>query len=58
MNQNLINQLSGKGGKMCIPVGKKRWDQKLYVVEKNQGEINKDIVCSVVFVPLVGEFGF
>ncbi|MFZ2071281.1 MAG: protein-L-isoaspartate O-methyltransferase [Halobacteriota archaeon] len=43
------------GGKMVIPIG--RYMQKLYLVEKKNG-IEKSRECDVIFVPLVGKYGF
>ncbi|RZN40526.1 MAG: protein-L-isoaspartate(D-aspartate) O-methyltransferase [Methanophagales archaeon ANME-1-THS] len=50
----LLEQLKA-GGKMVIPVGKIR--QVLYLVEKKNG-IKKERKCDVVFVPLLGKYGF
>ncbi|MDD2778391.1 MAG: protein-L-isoaspartate O-methyltransferase [Methanocellales archaeon] len=50
----LIGQLKS-GGKMVIPIG--RPFQNLYLVEKRNGIIKKE--CGgVVFVPLIGKYGF
>ncbi|MDD2666166.1 MAG: protein-L-isoaspartate O-methyltransferase [Methanocellales archaeon] len=50
----LIGQLKS-GGKMVIPIG--RHIQNLYLVEKRNGIIKKDS-GGVVFVPLIGKYGF
>lgn len=50
----LIEQLKS-GGKMVIPIGKFR--QALYLVEKRDG-VTRERKCDVVFVPLVGRYGF
>lgn len=51
----LLEQLK-TGGRMVIPVG---YDmQYLYIVEKREDEIKKDIWGAVRFVPLVGKYGF
>jgi protein-L-isoaspartate(D-aspartate) O-methyltransferase len=50
----LLAQLK-TGGKMVIPIG--RFQQVLYVLEKKNG-IEKTRKCDVVFVPLVGKYGF
>ena len=50
----LVEQLK-TGGKMVIPVG--RYMQVLYLVNKTDG-VKKERKCSVVFVPLVGRYGF
>jgi len=49
-----IEQLK-TGGKIVIPLG--RYTQKLYLVEKKNG-IEKNRKCDVVFVPLIGRYGF
>lgn len=52
--QPLIDQLA-EGGRMVIPVGPEwRW-QDLFVVEKSRGEIEKESVATVRFVPMTGE---
>ncbi|HJH31897.1 MAG TPA: protein-L-isoaspartate(D-aspartate) O-methyltransferase [Methanosarcinaceae archaeon] len=54
--QPLIEQLK-PGGLMVIPVGVA--SQQLYLVKKDaDGTIHKEIKGGVVFVPLVGRFGF
>jgi len=50
----LLEQLE-TGGRMVIPIG--RYLQELYLVEKKNG-IVKQSKCEVVFVPLIGRFGF
>ncbi|MHC1636467.1 MAG: protein-L-isoaspartate O-methyltransferase [Candidatus Methanospirareceae archaeon] len=50
----LIEQLK-VGGTMVIPIG--RYTQILYVVKKKDG-IEKRRKCEVVFVPLIGKYGF
>ncbi|HIH36573.1 MAG TPA: protein-L-isoaspartate(D-aspartate) O-methyltransferase [Methanocellales archaeon] len=50
----LISQLKS-GGKMVIPIG--RHFQNLYLVEKRNG-ITKKESGGVVFVPLIGKYGF
>lgn len=50
----LLEQLE-TGGRMVIPIG--RYVQELYLVEKKNG-IEKQSKCEVVFVPLIGRFGF
>ncbi len=50
----LLEQLK-TGGKMVIPIG--RYIQVLYLVEKKNG-IEKRSKSEVVFVPLIGRFGF
>ncbi len=53
----LITQLA-EGGKLCIPVGSQRWSQNLMLITKLKGKIHEKSVSSVMFVPLIGEFGF
>lgn len=50
----LLDQLK-EGGKMVIPIGKTH--QELYLVKKN-GEIVMEKKMGVIFVPLVGKYGF
>jgi protein-L-isoaspartate(D-aspartate) O-methyltransferase len=50
----LVEQLK-RGGKMVIPVGE--FVQDLYLVHKND-VISKEKSGGVVFVPLIGEYGF
>ncbi len=50
----LLEQLK-VGGKMVIPIG--RYMQELYLVEKRNG-VEKERKCDVVFVPLIGRYGF
>jgi len=52
----LVEQLAN-GGRMVIPVGTAFW-QDLYVVEKINGRIKTRRTLPVVFVPLIGEYGF
>jgi protein-L-isoaspartate(D-aspartate) O-methyltransferase len=56
--QALLNQLSPHNGIMCIPVGQRRSYQKLLVINKNGDQFEQHTVCSVIFVPLIGEQGF
>ncbi len=52
--QPLVDQLK-RGGRMTIPIGK--YTQELYLVHKND-VISKEKSGGVVFVPLIGEYGF
>ena len=52
----LFEQLK-EGGKMLIPVGGRTY-QQLYLVTKADGKMQKEDLGSVLFVPLIGEFGF
>jgi protein-L-isoaspartate(D-aspartate) O-methyltransferase len=49
----LVEQLK-EGGRMVIPVGKSGW-QKLYLLEKREGQIRQTAVLPVKFVPLTRE---
>ena len=51
--QPLVNQLA-EGGIMIIPVGPVGWNQVLWKVTKQDGQIRSEKICDVVFVPLVG----
>jgi protein-L-isoaspartate(D-aspartate) O-methyltransferase len=53
----LVEQLK-IGGKLCIPVGESRFSQELLIIKKNHKGVKKERVCDVVFVPLIGRFGF
>lgn len=46
-----------EGGKMLIPVGGRTY-QELYRVTKVGGKMEKKDMGSVLFVPLIGEYGF
>ena len=52
----LIEQLKD-GGRMLIPVGPSIW-QDLILVEKRGGAVSQKSILPVMFVPLVGEYGF
>ncbi len=51
--QPLIDQLK-EGGRMMIPVGQVTAIQKLYLLEKRDGKIEKKAVLDVRFVPMTG----
>lgn len=51
--QPLIEQLK-EGGRMVIPVGDYP-NQTLYLVKKKEGQINRESVIPVLFVPMTGE---
>ncbi len=55
--QPLVEQLSAEGGKLAMPVGT-RVHQELTVVERRGSELVSSRRDPVVFVPLIGEFGF
>ncbi len=50
----LVEQLR-EGGRMVIPVGAERGAQDLYLLVKRDGEIVKQAVLPVIFVPMTGE---
>ena len=52
----LFDQLK-EGGKMLIPVGGRTY-QELFLVTKIDGRMKKEDLGSVLFVPLIGEYGF
>ncbi len=52
----LFEQLR-EGGKMLIPVGGRTY-QELYLVTKENGKMKKKDMGGVLFVPLIGEYGF
>jgi protein-L-isoaspartate(D-aspartate) O-methyltransferase len=55
--QPLLDQLSAEGGKLAMPVGT-RVHQELTVVERRGEELVRSRRDPVVFVPLIGEYGF
>jgi protein-L-isoaspartate(D-aspartate) O-methyltransferase len=55
ISDNLIKQLK-RGGKLVAPVGS-LYFQDLVVIEKND-EIKENKILPVVFVPLIGKYGF
>jgi protein-L-isoaspartate(D-aspartate) O-methyltransferase len=54
--QILLSQLQ-EGGKICIPIGG-RFSQVLTVCSKDKSQIKRNELCSCIFVPLIGKFGF
>ena len=56
--KNLLVQLNQNDGILCIPVGKRHWDQDLIVIHRIKEKYVKKKVCKVIFVPLIGENGF
>lgn len=52
--QPLVSQLK-EGGIMVIPVGPPGWNQVLWKVTKEEGEVITEKIADVVFVPLVRE---
>ena len=55
--QPLLEQLAADGGKLVMPVGS-RVHQELTVVERRGSELVSSRRDPVVFVPLIGEYGF
>lgn len=55
--QPLLEQLAPNGGKLVMPVGS-RVHQELTVVERRGSELVSSRRDPVVFVPLIGEYGF
>jgi protein-L-isoaspartate(D-aspartate) O-methyltransferase len=55
--QPLLEQLAPDGGRLVMPVGT-RWHQDLTVVERRGSELISSLREPVVFVPLIGEYGF
>src|SRR3972149_278738 len=55
--QPLLKQLSEDGGRLTMPVGERR-HQQLTVVERRGSELISSRRDPVVFVPLIGEYGF
>ena len=53
---SLLAQLA-EGGRLVIPIGS-AFTQNLTVVEKTGGKIQERILCSCVFVPLIGAEGW
>jgi protein-L-isoaspartate(D-aspartate) O-methyltransferase len=54
----LLNQLA-KSGKLILPLGPKHPSQELVLIEKDEkGRINRKSISDVVYVPLVGKYGY
>jgi len=47
-----------EGGKMVIPLGPQNSKQKLTLVEKQGGKVSEKRLADVMFVPLIGKYGF
>jgi protein-L-isoaspartate(D-aspartate) O-methyltransferase len=54
--QPLLDQLKD-GGRMLIPVGAMFW-QDLMLIEKIDGKIRQQPILPVMFVPLIGKYGY
>ncbi len=52
--QPLVDQLK-EGGLMVIPVGEEGGAQKLYLIKKKGGKLEKTELADVIFVPMTGE---
>ncbi|KJS84077.1 MAG: protein-L-isoaspartate(D-aspartate) O-methyltransferase [Peptococcaceae bacterium BICA1-8] len=57
MPKELIEQLA-LGGKMVIPVGKKEVQELVLISKDEQGQITKESLGKVRFVPLVGKYTY
>lgn len=54
---SLVDQLK-TSGRIVIPVGESKRDQKLIVGRKNKGRLETEEVEPVRFVPLIGKYGW
>jgi len=52
--QPLVDQLK-EGGLMVIPMGEEGGAQKLYLIKKKGGKLEKTELADVIFVPMTGE---
>jgi protein-L-isoaspartate(D-aspartate) O-methyltransferase len=55
--ETLLNQLK-MGGLLCIPIGEEHSSQRLLLITKTETGFNQETICGVIFVPLIGKFGF
>lgn len=53
----LLNQLD-EGGRLIMPVGRRRGGQVLQLFQRVEGEIRREDLSPVAFVPLIGEHGW
>ena len=53
----LLQQLAAEGGRLVMPIGG-REHQLLTLVERHGSDATSRVLDPVVFVPLIGEFGF
>jgi protein-L-isoaspartate(D-aspartate) O-methyltransferase len=53
----LLQQLATEGGRLVMPIGG-REHQLLTLVERHGSDATSRVLDPVVFVPLIGEFGF
>lgn len=54
--QEFLKKLSPSGGRLVIPIGN-RGSQDLVLFTKREKDIQEEMVCRCVFVPLIGQFG-
>ena len=54
----LMDQVSPNGGIICIPLGNKHSVQALFKIIRNGVNYKKTRITGVMFVPLIGEYGF
>jgi len=54
----LLDQLSKDHGKLCIPIRGEKHGQKLILVTKINDQWEERKISDVIFVPLIGKFGF
>ncbi|MFH1448675.1 MAG: protein-L-isoaspartate(D-aspartate) O-methyltransferase [Candidatus Micrarchaeota archaeon] len=52
-----LQEQLAEGGKLLMPVGGSFF-QNLIIVEKKAGETSSDSIMSVIFVPLIGKYGY
>jgi protein-L-isoaspartate(D-aspartate) O-methyltransferase len=53
----LTGQLA-EGGRLIIPVGERRRNQELFLITKENGEVREERKGGVLFVDLVGQYGW
>lgn len=53
---HLLAQLKDNS-RMVIPIGD-RYNQSLFCMNKNEGQMNSEEICQCMFVPLIGEYGW
>jgi protein-L-isoaspartate(D-aspartate) O-methyltransferase len=54
----LMDQVSQNGGIICIPLGNKHSVQALFKIIRKGEKFKKTKITGVMFVPLIGKFGF
>lgn len=55
--QPLLEQLK-EGGRMLIPVGAMFWQDLMLVEKDEKGTVRQQAILPVMFVPLIGEYGY